>query len=69
MYRNLEAELKREGITRRKLAEKLNLNISTICNKLSGKQPITLEEANQIVTKVFNSKYSLAYLFEIDNRI
>lgn len=25
MYRNLEAELKREGITRRKLAEKLNL--------------------------------------------
>lgn len=48
MYRNLDAEMKRKGITRGELAAKMNLSPSTMSLKLNGKSNISLKEAMQI---------------------
>lgn len=48
MYRNLEAEISRKQITRQELAKQLNLAISTLSQKLSGKSEISLRLARKI---------------------
>ena len=48
MYRNVKAELTRQGITLEVLAEKMDLTIGTISMKLNGKYPITFREAVRI---------------------
>ena len=48
MYPNLEAELKRRKIRRVDLAKSLNLALSTVVEKLSGKSDISLALALQI---------------------
>lgn len=68
MYRNLEAELKRKGITRAQLAEMLGLNISTISQKLNGKSPLLYDEATTIAQKVFDGEFSPEYLFAKVNK-
>lgn len=63
MFRNLEAELKRQGITREKLAECLGVNISTISAKLTKPDRIKLCEAMKI-QRMFFPGMDLSYLFE-----
>ena len=48
MYPNLEAELRRRKIRRVDLAHSLNLALSTVVEKLSGKGDISLSLALQI---------------------
>ena len=48
MYRNLEAEMVRKGITQNRLAELLNLNSSTISLKMNGKRDFSYKEALRI---------------------
>jgi DNA-binding XRE family transcriptional regulator len=48
MYPNLEAELRRRKIRRVDLAHSLNLALSTVVEKLSGKSDISLSLALQI---------------------
>ena len=48
MYKNVNAERARRGITLEDLAEALGLTISTVSQKLNGKYPITLDEAKII---------------------
>lgn len=48
MYRNLEAELARAGMTKQKLAQEIGCTPSTLSMKLGGKSPITLSEAARI---------------------
>jgi len=48
MYNNLEAELRRQMITRQKLARKLNMSISTLSLKLNGKSDISIKLALEI---------------------
>lgn len=64
MYRNLEAELKRNGITRKMLADKLGINIATVSAKLTGKAKLTFDEATAITKQVFNNKFDILYLFD-----
>lgn len=66
MYRNLEAEMARAGITRKAIAEHMELRYATLVDKLSGKYPLKLDEAITIKTEFFPS-FSLEYLFEKDN--
>ena len=47
-YNNLEAELKRNNITRKKLSEILDLTISSTSLKMTGKFDFTLGEAKTI---------------------
>lgn len=66
MYRNLEAELKRKGITRKMLADKLGINIATVSAKLTGKAKLTFDEVTVITKQVFNNEFDISYLFKKD---
>ncbi len=66
MYRNLEAELKRKGITRKMLADKLGINIATVSAKLTGKAKLTFDEVTVIAKQVFNNEFEIPYLFKKD---
>ena len=48
MFNNVDAELKRKGMTRGNLATALEMSPSTMSLKLNGKSPISLEEARKI---------------------
>jgi len=62
MYRNVDAELKRNGMTRGKLAEAMHLSPSTMSLKLNGKSLITLSEALK-VKEVLRVDMALEELF------
>ena len=66
MFRNLEAELCRADITKKKLAEKLGCNPCTLSSKLNGKSPVTLCEAfkiTEIIHEALLSDFTVEYLF------
>ena len=67
MFNNLEAELRRKNIKRKDLAERLNLNIGTVSQKLNGKAPITLKEAKSI-KQILEVNIPLEKLFEPTTR-
>lgn len=48
MFPNLEAELKRRGITRGKIAQDFNLAISTVYARLSGRSPLSVSFAKEL---------------------
>lgn len=54
-YNNLEAELKRNNITREKLAEILDITIGSTSLKMTGKFDFTLGEAKTIAKTLGNS--------------
>lgn len=64
MYHNLEAELKRKGITRKQLADKLGIHISTVSAKLTGKAKLTFGEVQIIAKQIFNNEFDINYLFK-----
>ncbi len=64
MYRNLEAEIVRKGLTQKKLADLINCNVSTLSLKLNGKREFTLDEAKKIKT-VLNVDIPLDDLFSV----
>lgn len=63
MYRNLEAEMAREGIKRKDLAEALGVRYATVIDKLKGRYSFTLDEAFIIRNKFF-PHLNFEYLFE-----
>ena len=63
MFRNLEAELKRKGITRKDLSVHLGINITTISAKLSGKRKLSFDEAASIAN-LLGGQTDLLYLFD-----
>ncbi len=65
MYRNLEAEMKRKGITQKELAGFLKKDESTISLKMSGKRGFTLGEAKEI-KKILGVDIPIEVLFETD---
>lgn len=65
MYRNLKAEMAREGLTMVDLANYLQLRYATVNEKMNGKYRFYYDEALQI-KKQFFPNLSLEYLFEKD---
>lgn len=63
-FRNLEAELKRQNFTREKVAVLWHCSFGTASKKLSGKAPITLNEAFELKNKIA-PKIPVEELFEI----
>lgn len=61
-YSNLEAEMKRQDITRGDLAKQLNLTPTTMSLKLNGKAKLTLAEAIHI-KKIVKTDIPLEDLF------
>lgn len=66
MYRNLEAELARNKITKTFLAKEIGITVGTLSLKLSGKANLTLPEAIKI-KNIVGKSLSLEYLFETKN--
>jgi DNA-binding XRE family transcriptional regulator len=65
VYRNLEAEMARKGITRKDISSFLNVRYATVVQKLNGKYGFKLDEAFTIKKKFFPD-LSLEYLFQTD---
>lgn len=63
MYPNLDAEMARKGIKRKDLANLFSGRIPTVSDKLNGKFPLLLEEAERIRNEFFPD-LTLDYLFE-----
>ena len=62
MYKNLEVELVRRGISKSTLAKRLGIAPQTLSNKLSGRCKITLPEAIKI-RQAIESDLSIEELF------
>ncbi len=62
MFRNLEAELARKGITRAELAKVLGINIATMSEKLNYNGRLKLSEAQMIRDELFPD-HTVDYLF------
>lgn len=62
MYPNLEAEMAREKVTRKDIAELLSVRHATIIDKLNGKYRLYLNEAKEIQA-VYFPHLTIEYLF------
>lgn len=67
MYRNLEAEMVRNGVTRKDIAEFLNIRYATIIDKMNGKYQFKLDEALAIKSRFFPN-LSIEYLFYVNKK-
>lgn len=66
MYPNLKAEMSRNGLKGKDLAQTLKLGEKTFSKKMTGKAEFTLGQARTIKSRFFPS-LSLDYLFEDSN--
>lgn len=66
MFKNLEAELSRKGLSKKELSELTGIEYKTILNYLSGATVINLKSMLLIKKKVFPD-FSVDYLFECED--
>lgn len=69
MYPNVVAEYKRAGLTLQMIADKLDITISTLSQKLNGKYPITFDEAVKIRDIIVDAKQTRGITINIDMAI
>lgn len=62
MFKNLEAEMVRKSITRKDIADLINVSYNTVSNKLNGNNRFFFDEAYKIKKKYF-PEHSIEYLF------
>lgn len=62
MYKELDIEILRKGMTKKMLAKKANIRYQTLIAKLKGKYPITFDECLKI-KEALNSDLPLEILF------
>lgn len=65
MYRNLDAEIARAGVTQNEIAKALGITPTTLSFKLNGKSNLSLKECVEI-KKILNTRESVEYLFAED---
>lgn len=65
MYPNVIVELKRRGLSQRKLAQVIGMNEVELCRKLKGRTGFWLDEALKIADVL--APCSVEYLFEQKN--
>ena len=65
MYKNLETSIFAEVLSKRDIAKKLGIGYNTLLGKLSGKQPMKLDEAFLIKQEYFPGK-NIEWLFATD---
>lgn len=66
MYRNLRAEMARQGVTVGDIAEALGVRKATASDKLNGRYRFYFDETMKIKNRFF-SDHSLEYLFKRDD--
>lgn len=66
-YRNLRAEMARNGVTVGDVARMLNVRFATVSDKMNGRSRFYFDEASKIKTEFF-PECSLEYLFEHEQK-
>ena len=66
MFKNLKAEMAREGFSNDNIAKALGINVSTVSAKLNSYDRLKLSEAKKIQSKLFPN-LSIDYLFATDD--
>ncbi|NOP79618.1 XRE family transcriptional regulator [Bacillus paranthracis] len=66
MYNNLLAEMARKGISKKDIAETLDMRYPTLVDKTNGKFDFTTKEAFAIKTSFF-PELPIDYLFHSEN--
>lgn len=64
MYRNIVAEMARNGMTRAFVAKKLKISVATLRKKIAGKNDFKNSEI-EILLSLFGNNVSFEYLFEV----
>lgn len=67
MYRNLEAEMARAGVSQFQLAKELGITPTTMSLKLNEKSNLTLQECVKI-KRFLGADESIDYLFEPEKK-
>lgn len=62
MFKNLEAEMVRKGVSKKEMAALIGVSYNTMRNKINGKQKFFYDEACKIREHFF-PELSLEYLF------
>lgn len=62
MYKNLLAEMAREGITKKDIADYMQMRYCTVLDKINGKYSFKVDEAFKIKKKFF-PMLTIDYLF------
>ena len=62
MYKEVDVELARQGMSKKTLSEKTGIRYQTLLEKLLGRYPITFDECLAI-KNALNTKLSLEELF------
>lgn len=65
MYRRFEAELTFAGMTKKELAEKVEMKYDTLVLKLAGKSPLNFADAIKL-KEAINTNVSLEELFKCE---
>ena len=68
MYKNLEAEMVRNDITRKDISEYIGVRYATVVQKLNGRYQFSLEEAFAIKNRFF-PELDFEYLFKSDKKV
>lgn len=63
MFKNIELEIFKSGLSKKKIAVKLGMTYNTFLLKLNGKAYFTLDEAMKL-KMVLNSNLSIEELFD-----
>lgn len=63
MFKNLQAEMVRKGMSYKELASTIEMRYETFSKKMSGKSEFHLSEMENI-KKVIGNDYTFEYLFE-----
>lgn len=67
-YPVLECKMKEKGISRRNIADLLDVRYATVIDKLKGRSPFTYEEA-EMVKNAFFAEITLEELFAIKDKV
>lgn len=67
MFKNLKAEMVRNGITNQNIADVLDINICTVSTKLNTYDRLKLSEAKKIQEELF-PQCSVDYLFDTSHK-
>jgi hypothetical protein len=63
MFRNLKAEMIRQNVSIKDIANLLNIKVGTARAKINGKIGVSLEDCKKIIT-LFNENNTIDYLFK-----
>lgn len=67
MFKNLKAEMAREGLSRKDIAIAIGISHKSFCNKLAGKSDFTRSEMLKI-KEYFFKNHTLEYLFDSSDK-